>query len=64
MKRNVRAKRKVMGGVDVNKSPEMKFWIALYTQYYLNSRFPVAFIYDVAWSEIANKRLKELKEEK
>ena len=57
MNRDVYAKRKVMKDIDVNKSPEYKHWRKVYELYYSDSLVPVTFIYDVAWSEIAYKRL-------
>ena len=59
MKRNVYAKRKVMKDVAVNKSPEYRHWRKVYELYYSDSLVPVTFIYDVAWSEIANRKLLE-----
>ena len=57
MNRDVYAKRKVMKNVDVNKSSEIKYWTELYESYYPGSSIPMAFIYDIAWSEIAYKGL-------
>lgn len=62
MKRNVFAKRRIMKNVDVVSSKEFKCWCALYEEYYPRDGIPTAFIYDVAWSEIANKKLNEIKE--
>ena len=59
MKRNVYAKRKVMKDVAVNKSSEIKYWTELFESCYPACPIPVGFIYDVAWAEIANRKLLE-----
>ena len=64
MNRDVYAKRKVMKNVDVNKSSEIKYWTELYESYYPGSSIPMTFIYDVAWSELAYKRLAQAEEVK